>query len=89
MPKTKLGEKFSSHDPPVDWLWAIILERMKAKKVNIQTLAKAADISYDYMRKLINVSPWEWPRYVREYVCDYLGINLIVTPKGIELEERK
>ena len=89
MPKTKLGEKFSQHDPPIDWLWAMILERQKVKHVDLKKMAEVADVSYDYMRRLINKSPWSWPRYARERVCDYLGISLVVTPNGIELEEKK
>lgn len=89
MPKTKLGEKFSAQEPPVDWLWAMVLERQKVKKISLKKMADVADVSYDYMRRLINKSPWDWPRYARERVCNYLGINLVVTPNGIELEEKK
>ena len=89
MPRTKLQEAFKPKDPPVDWLWAMVLERQKVKKADLKKLANVADISYPYMRRLINVSPWNWPRRVRESVCEYLGVNIIVTPNGIELEEKK
>ena len=89
MPKTKLGEAFEQKDPPVDWLWAMVLERQKVKKVDLKKLAEVGECSYPYMRRLINVSPWNWPRGIRERVCEYLGVNIIVTPNGIELEEKK
>ena len=89
MPKTKLGEAFKPKDPPVDWLWAMVLERMKVKKVDLKKLAEVGECSYPYMRRLINESPWNWPRGIREKVCEYLGVNIIVTPNGIELEEKK
>lgn len=89
MPRTKLAEAFAPKDPPVNWLWAIILERMKVKHYTVQKLASAAGCSYDSMRHYINADPWSWPYKVRESVCEVLGVNIIITPKGVELEERK
>lgn len=75
--------------PKVNWLWAIILERMKVKHYTVRELAERVGCSYGSMRHYINDDPWNWPREIRERVCEYLGVNIIVTPKGIELEEKK
>ena len=89
MPKTKL-DKFSKHeDPPIDWLWAAVLERMRVKKIDLKGLSKAAGCSYESMRRYINESPWNWPRGVREGVCKHLGVGFTVTPGMIELEGMK
>lgn len=89
MPRTKLGDAFAPKDPPVNWLWAIILERMKVKHYTVRELAAAADCSYDCMRHYINCDPWKWPYKVRESVCKVLGVKIEFTPKGFELEEER
>lgn len=72
MPKTRI-EKYA--EAPIDWLWAAILYRMTVTKKTRHDLAKAANISYDYMRVLMTRSPWEWPDDVRESVCKYLKVR--------------
>lgn len=86
MPRVKLGSDLSPKDPPIDWLWAAILERMKVKKVSLEALSVAAGISYGSMRMYAMHSPWEWPRAVRESACKRLGISFSLMPESIRLE---
>lgn len=83
MPKVKLNRK---PPPPVDWLWAAVLERKAANKVSLKEMARIADVSYGTMRNYAIKSPWDWPRPMRERVCKEFGISLNVTPKGLDLE---
>ena len=50
-------------------------------------LAAVGGISYDYMRKLIRVSPWDWPSPVREKICKALGVKAIRGVEGMPLQE--
>ena len=77
MPKIRRVEYKEA--PPVDWLWAAILERQKVLKIDLKTLAGVGGCSYDMMRKYINRSPWAWPQDVRRNVCDALGIQTQVS----------
>ena len=74
MPKTKFDvPKFQ----PINRLRAMILERMYVSKMTLQDLADIAHISYPYMRKLMSKKdPWEWPRDVRQRVCQGLDIHI-------------
>ena len=85
MPRTKLGEKYSPKDPPIDWLRAAVLERKAVKRLDLKTMAKMSCVSYERMRNLILQSPWDWPREIRERVCKSLGINLTITPDGLKI----
>lgn len=83
MSKTKL-DKFSKHeDPPIDWLWAAVLERKMVKNLDLRELAEMVGISYEYMRLLIRKSPWEWPYAVRVKICEALGLNIELNPSNI------
>lgn len=87
MPKTKLGEQFSAPDaPPIDWMWAAVLERKAVKGLSLKDLAKIADVSYETMRQYIGKSPWDWPRAPRERVCRALGLVVKVDNDGFHLE---
>ena len=85
MPRTKLGDAFAQKPPPIDWLWAAVLERMKVKKVNLKDLAKVAGCSYESMRRYINITPWNWPYTIRNSVCKELGLEIALTPSGFDL----
>jgi hypothetical protein len=86
MPKTKLGEKYSHKDPPIDWLWAAVLERKAAKNLDLKQLANMGGISYDTMRHYIRESPWNWPVKVRTGVCNGLGLTFNFDPSTIKTE---
>ena len=86
MPSTKLGEKHSQKDPPIDWLHAAVLERKAVKGLSLKQMAKMAGISYDAMRQYIRVSPWNWPFVVRKNVCNGLGLTFMIDPSTIKVE---
>lgn len=90
MPKTKLGERFSSqNETPVDWLWAAVLEQKAVKRMGLKELAKIADVSYETMRQYIRKSPWEWPRSAREKVCKAFGLVIKVEHEGFQMEVKE
>lgn len=75
MPKTKL-DKLAI--PEIDWLRAVILERMAVKGITRKDLAKTANVCYETMREYFTYSPLDWPADVREAVCKRLGVKTIV-----------
>ena len=77
MPKVKLAEYARKKAPPVDWLWAAVLERKMVMRMDLKTMAKLAGVPYERMRKLIGVTPWDWPKDAREKVCDAFGLRPI------------
>lgn len=86
MPKIK--KKFTGKAPPIDWLWAAILERQKMYGLSAIQLAEIGGTTYDLMRTYLNESPWNWNREVRERVCEALGIRIKIEPNdevGIEV----
>ena len=82
MPKTRIGEKYSKKPPPIDWLLAAILERKIAYGYDLKKLARVADVSYDYMRKIITRPTKEWPVGALTNVCRAFGIKMIPTVDG-------
>ncbi len=87
MPRTKLQDKITPKAPPIDWLRAAVMERSAVMGYNLKQLAEVGGISYDYMRKLSRVSPWDWPRPVRENVCRALGVKTLCGVEGMPREE--
>lgn len=85
MPKIK--KKNRTAPPPIDWLWAAMLERRAALGITLSELAKAVDVSYGTMRNYAMKSPWDWPRPMRERTCEALGIKVTVHPSsgGVEV----
>lgn len=75
MPKTKL-DKLAI--PEIDWLRAVILERMAVYGISRKDLAKTANVCYETMRDYFTYSPTEWPIQVREAVCKRLGIKTVL-----------
>jgi lambda repressor-like predicted transcriptional regulator len=65
--------------PPIDWLWAAVLERKMRFGIDLKELAKIAGVGYETMRRLITQSPWEWGEDARTKVCKALGIKPIQT----------
>ena len=70
--------------PPIDWLWAAILERKMRYHVDLKQLAEVAGVSYDTMRRYITISPWEWMEGARNRVCKEFGLTPVKTVKGID-----
>lgn len=68
--------------PPIDWLWASILERQRVYGLDLQEMANIAGVEYGTMRAMINRSPWDWKRSPRERVCQYFGITISVSPNA-------
>lgn len=78
MPKTKF-DKYANPAPPVDWLWACILERKAVFGYDLKQMAKIAGVHYDTMRRYIRKSPWEWSPDARARVCKAFGISTKIT----------
>lgn len=87
MPKVK--RKFDTNTaPPIDWLWACVLERQKVYGYDLRDMAMIAGVEYGNMRCMWRRSPWAWKREPRERVCRHFGINLNFVPvanDGIEV----
>ena len=77
MPKTKLSQR---NTPPVDYVKACMLERKLALKLNYDEIAKGANITPDYLRKLMTTKHTDdWSPDIRKAVCKELGINIQTT----------
>lgn len=75
MPKVKLF-RFSAKDaPPIDWLWAAVLERKTVLGYDLKRLSEVAGVTYDTMRRYIRQSPWTWTPEARARVCAEFGIK--------------
>ena len=79
MPKVNLGANLRRNAPPIDWLWAAVLERKMRFGYDLKALAKVAGVEYDTMRRYITISPWEWTEDARNRVCNELGIQPVKT----------
>ena len=82
MPKSKLADAISAKKqdaPPIDWLWAAILERKMVLRIDLKQMAEIAGVSYDTMRHWIQKSPWEWTADARTRVCKEFGLRPIQT----------
>ncbi len=75
MPKSKF-DRYANPLPPIDWLMAAILERMRVLKLSQKDLAEAAHVHHDTMRNYMQKSPLKWPDDVRDNVCKLLGITI-------------
>lgn len=91
MPKVNYLKNFPRYKdgeyPPIDWLWAAVLERMRVMQYNLSDLAAFAGVHYDTMRDHIRVSPWNWNEEERNRVCAALGIKPIRTVEGAPKED--
>lgn len=82
MPKSKLSDLISEKKrdaPPIDWLWAAILERKMVLGVDLKQMSIIAGVSYESMRRMITKSPWEWSADARTRVCKEFGLRPIQT----------
>jgi len=87
MPKTKIGEKYSPKPPPIDWLWAAVLERKKVLRYDLKQMAEIAGVTYATMRRYIGISPWQWNDSARNNVCRRFGIKTVRRVEGAPWEE--
>ena len=74
MPKVRLNYRSAKNAPPIDWLWAAVLERKVVLGYDLQRMALVADVDYDTMRHYIRKSPWNWNDKARENICKEFGI---------------
>lgn len=79
MPKVKMIDMERRKAPPIDWLWAAILERKMRYHIDLKHLAKTAGVAYDTMRRYITISPWDWEEEARNRVCKELGLIPVKT----------
>ena len=86
MPRTKLCEKYAPKPPPIDWLWAAVLERKARNRISLKDLAAIGGVSYGTMRQYARESPWDWPRELRENVVKGLGLSLVIDQTNIQTE---
>ena len=87
MPRVNLYKRAKFNAPPIDWLWAAILERKVANGYDLKKMAQIAGVSYDYMRRLINTPPRDWPYGALDNVCKEFGIRMIPSVNGSTPEE--
>lgn len=72
MPRTNFDR---INEPEIDWLRAVILERMAVKSINIKQLSDKVKVPYTTMRRYMTQSPESWPCDVRAKVCTALGVK--------------
>lgn len=87
MPRTKIGEKYSPKPPPIDWLWAAVLERKMVLRYDLQQMADIAGVTYATMRRYIGISPWEWSDSARNNICRRFGIKIVRSVDGAPVED--
>ena len=75
MPKVKLAKFAKEEIPPIDWLWAAVLERQAVYGYDLKTMASTAGVSYEMMRRYIRRSPWTWPYDARINICEAFNIQ--------------
>ena len=89
MPKVKLSERYSQKAPPIDWLWAAVLERKTRYGMDLKEMARIGGVTYETMRRLIRESPWTWGEDTRNKICAALDLRPVrsvefVPPRGWE-----
>lgn len=70
--------------PEINWVMAAILERKRKLGMSWEDIANHIDfISPGALRQLASKKePEEWPKAVREKVCDILGVEVRTTVIG-------
>lgn len=77
MPRTRLDRR---RDPPIDYVKAVMMERKLALHLTYDDIAKSANITPDYLRKLMATKNTdEWSSDIRKAVCRTLGIKIETT----------
>lgn len=85
MPRLRNSPRRIEH-PPIDWLWAAILERKIILGYDLKQMSEVANVSYGYMRRLINSPTRRWPYGALLHICDALGIEVTPSKDGRTLE---
>lgn len=75
MPKVNWATKFEQPKPKIDWLLAVMLERMKSLNITQREIGEKVGISTQTVNKLFSSSPWEWPSALRVEISHALGIT--------------
>ena len=75
MPRTKLGDKYSNKNPPLDMAWGAVLCRMQQVGMDQKTLAAKTGYSYDIIRHTLVKPPIEWPHERRDVILKALGLK--------------
>jgi len=88
MPRTLLDSK--NAPPPIDWVWACILERKATYGYDIKKMAAIGQVSYAYMRRIVNKPTSCWPTEVLNNVCREFGIKIVPvvngeSPEGVKM----
>lgn len=74
MPRVNLNYRSAKNAPPIDWLWAAVLERKMVLGYDLKQMAAVAGVDYNTMRHYIRKTPWEWANSARENICKAFGI---------------
>lgn len=84
MPRTRFDKpKY----PPIDKLKACLLERKLIMGLEYKDLADAANITNDYMRKLMSKRHTDdWPVDVKKAVCRKCGLTVKMVVEVMNLE---
>lgn len=69
MPRVNLNYHSPKNAPPIDWLWAAVLERKVVLGYDLRLMARIAGVSYETMRQYIRKSPWDWDDEARDRIC--------------------
>lgn len=73
-------------EPKVDWLRALVLERMADKELSQKDLAERTHYGYYTVRKNMMHHPHEWSRDFRNAVFRTLGISVKRLPDQVQQE---
>lgn len=78
MPKTPF-DKYRKPQPKAkgpDMGWALVLVRKEELGLDMKQIAEAADLSYEYTRKIFAMgSPVNWPAESRDKILAVLGLR--------------
>ena len=77
MPNYKQKKITKKNAPPIDWLWAAVLERKMVYGLDLKIMSEICGVSYPTMRRYIGCSPWTWKPEARTKLCKALGITAI------------
>ncbi len=76
--------KIPALEPQIDWELALVLERMRAKRMDQRELATRIGWSYDSLRKIWQKPPNMWPDRFRRSVFRALGISAKSFPPALQ-----
>lgn len=78
-------KRFKKSPPPINWVWAAILERKTVLGYDLKEMAKIAEVPYDTMRRYIRTDPWTWKPSARNRVLKTFGIKtqVSITQEGV------